>query len=232
MTDATVTFIGWSSSSQSWGGGPWGQDEGLPAATGTVGTVSVDAASDAPATGLAATASVGDVTVTSVNAVSVTGVAATGGVGSASVGLGARVIFSTGWNSTTQSWGGGPWGQGEGLPAATGSSGTVSVVAAAGADVNGLEATASVGAVTVTAPVSVNVTGIAATGSVGTASTQTDNRFEVTGVQATGQVGSVTVTADAIINVTGVYATGVVGPVLVYGRIIPDQDPNWKNIAA
>jgi hypothetical protein len=67
---------------------------------------------------------------------------------------------------------------------------------------------------------------------VGTASTQTDNRFEVTGVQATGQVGSVTVTADAIINVTGVYATGVVGPVLVYGRIIPDQDPNWKNIAA
>ena len=195
MTDATVTFIGWSSSSQSWGGGPWGQDEGLPAATGTVGTVNVDAASDAPAIGLAATASVGDVTVTSVNAVSVTGVAATGGVGSASVGLGARVIFSTGWNSTTQSWGGGPWGQDEPLPAATASSGTVSVVA-------------------------------------GTVSTQTDNRFVVTGVQATGQVGSVTVTADAIINVTGVYATGVVGPVLVYGRIIPDQDPNWKNIAA
>jgi len=231
MTDVTVTFAGWNSTSQSWGGGPWSQSEGLPAATGTVGAVSVLAESDVPVTGLVATGSVGSVTANSENAVSVTGVEGTGIVGSTYVGLGARVRF-VGWNSPSQTWGGGPWGENEALPGATASVGTVSVVAESGAVVTGLEATASVGVVTIIAEAGVAVTGIAATGIVGTAVTHTDNRFVVTGVQATGQVGSVTVIAEATINVTGVYATGVVGPVLVYGRIVPDQDPNWTNIAA
>ena len=32
--------------------------------------------------------------------------------------------------------------------------------------------------------------------------------------------------------VTGVEATGAVGTVLVWGEIIPDQTPNWVEIAA
>ena len=64
MADVTVYFQGWNSVSQSWGGGPWGQNVALPGSIGSVGTVSIIAEANALVTGLAATGSVGAVTVT------------------------------------------------------------------------------------------------------------------------------------------------------------------------
>ena len=78
MAGIVVAFKGWNSSSQAWGGGTWGEDVGLPNATGNVGTVSIDAAANVPVTGIAATGSVGSVTVTADANVNVTGVAGTG----------------------------------------------------------------------------------------------------------------------------------------------------------
>jgi len=37
-------------------------------------------------------------------------------------------------------------------------------------------------------------------------------------------------TANADVSVTGVAGTGEVGPVLVWGRIIPDQNPSYTPI--
>ena len=52
----------------------------------------------------------------------------------------------------------------------------------------------------------------------------------VTGVQGNAQVGSVEGKANADVDVIGLSATGSVGQVLVYGRIVPDQNPNYTNI--
>ena len=48
MAGIVVAFKGWNSSSQGWGGATWGQDQALPGATGTVGTVSINAAANVP----------------------------------------------------------------------------------------------------------------------------------------------------------------------------------------
>jgi len=52
----------------------------------------------------------------------------------------------------------------------------------------------------------------------------------VTGVSATGSVGSVSVIAKANVSPTGVAATGQVGQPLVWGRIVPDQNPSYTSI--
>ena len=43
-------------------------------------------------------------------------------------------------------------------------------------------------------------------------------------------MGSVVANADAIINVIGVNATGGVGQGLVYGSIVPSQNPNYTDV--
>ena len=63
MAAVTVSFKGWNSSSQSWGGGPWGQDVGLLAATASVGSVTVTVDAIIDVTGVSATGSVGQVLV-------------------------------------------------------------------------------------------------------------------------------------------------------------------------
>jgi len=35
----------------------------------------------------------------------------------------------------------------------------------------------------------------------------------------------------AVVNVAGISATGTVGQALVYGRIVPDQDPTYTEVA-
>ena len=46
---------------------------------------------------------------------------------------------------------------------------------------------------------------------------------------ALGQVGVVETQIHVDINVTGVSATGSVSGVLVYGNIVPDQNPGYTN---
>ena len=94
-------------------------------------------------------------------------------------------VYFRGWNSVSQSWGGGPWGQNEALPGSVGGVGTVSVVAEANALVTGLAATASVGGVTVTADANANVTGVAGTVVVGAVTVDAAANFPVTGLAAT-----------------------------------------------
>ena len=105
--------------------------------------------------------------------------------------------------------------------------GGVIVEADANVSVTGLEATAAVGEVTVAAGADVPVTGLEATGNVGSVTVDTQTFVDVTGVEAIAQVGAVTVEADANVFVTGVSATGEVGTPLVWGRIVPNQNPSY-----
>jgi len=53
----------------------------------------------------------------------------------------------------------------------------------------------------------------------------------VTGLSCSGIVGSVSTTADANVSLTGVSASGEVGSVLVWGTIVPNQNPSYTPIA-
>ena len=127
-----------------------------------------------------------------------------------------------------------------------------------GASVTGVAATGSVGSVTVNADANVSVTGVAGTGQVGSITIDGDAIVAVTGLAGTSGVGAVTVTEGAGINVavgsvsaqgqvgvvtaignisvllTGVAATGATSgaSVVAWNEIIPNQDPNWTEIAA
>ena len=53
-----------------------------------------------------------------------------------------------------------------------------------------------------------------------------------TGIISTGQVGSVTVIGDANVYPTGIFATGEASRTTVWGKIIPDANTIWTEIAA
>jgi hypothetical protein len=122
------------------------------------------------------------------------------------------VVAYLGWNSSSQGWNGGTWGNDVALPGSTGSVGSVSVTGTASVAVTGIAATGSPGAVTVT----------------GTA------LFDVTGVSGTGQVGDVSelIEIDVDVPVTGLSATALVNSatILVWGGIVPDQNPEYSTI--
>jgi len=172
----------------------------------------------------------------------------------------ATVVFA-GWNSSTQAWGSGTWGNDVAFPiSATGAIGTVSIEGAASVPATGLAASGLVGSVfiTVGTGVNVSVTGVTANGGVGSATVEGDSSITVTGIAATGGVGQATAVTDQIVpvaptgisstgvvdsanivcecdanvNVTGVSATGGTASVLVWGRIIPPETTIWTEIAA
>ena len=82
MSDATVFFKGWNTSSGGWGDGAWNGEAALPGATSAVNSVTVTANANAPVTGLSAVSAVGSVIVTINAEVSVTGLSAVSAVGS------------------------------------------------------------------------------------------------------------------------------------------------------
>ena len=233
------------------------------AATGGVGSVSINGDADAVVTGLQATAS-GGVLVFN-ESISVTGLAATSGFGSVTVSLPAGITVtgvSASMPMTSLEAGGSLLG---GLafseePFASLADGDlqISFQLGVGASVTGLAATGSVGSVTVNADANVSVTGVAGTGQVGSITIDGDAIVAVTGLAGTSGVGAVTVTQGAGINVavgsvsaqgqvgvvtaignisvlvTGVAATGATSgaSVVAWNEIIPNQDPNWTEIAA
>ena len=144
------------------------------------------------------------------------------------------VVAYLGWNSSSQGWNGGTWGNDVALPGSTGSVGSVIVAATAVVPVTGLTSTGSVGSVSVTGTASVAVTGIAATGSPGAVTVTGTALFSVTGVSGTGQVGDVgaLIEIDVDVPVTCLSATASVSPegVLVWGSIVPDQNPGYSSI--
>jgi len=196
------------------------------AATGGVGSVSINGDADAVVTGLQATAS-GGVLVFN-ESISVTGLAATSGFGSTTVSLPTGVSVtgvSASMPMTSLEAGGSLLG---GLafseePFATLSDDSlqISFQLGVGASVTGLAATSAVGSVTVTGPANVSVTGIAGTGGVGSVTVDAAGQVDVTGIAATGGVGAVTVTQGTGVDVavTGSFAIGRVGVATATGEI-------------
>jgi hypothetical protein len=139
---------------------------------------------------------------------------------------------------------------------ATGSVGSVSVVAEANVFPTGVSAAGGIGSVVVNAGavidipsglqaqgfvhggfIEVNadatapVTGLEATVSVGSVTVETKTFVFVTGLEATADVGDVAVVAKANVSVTGVSASGLVNHVLVWGPIVPNQNAGYNPIA-
>ena len=116
----------------------------------------------------------------------------------------------------------------------SGSVDAVTISADANLSVTGVSGTGEVGSVVATGGSYVPATGLEATGNVGsvTVTGGTGITVNVTGVENTGQVGSVTITGTANVFPTGVSGTGEVTPPIVWGRIVPDPDTVWTEIAA
>ena len=196
------------------------------AATGGVGSVSINGDADAVVTGLQATASNGVLIFN--ESIAVTGLAATSGLGSVTVSLPAGITVtgvSASMPMTSLEAGGSLLG---GLafseePFATLSDDSlqISFQLGVGASVTGLAATSAVGSVTVTGPANVSVTGIAGTGGVGSVTVDAAGQVDVTGIAATGGVGAVTITQGTGVNValTGSFAVGRVGVASATGEI-------------
>ena len=73
------------------------------------------------------------------------------------------IVAFQGWNSSTQGWGEGAWGENIAVPGAVTAVGSVTVTADANVSVTGLSATSSTNDVSVTADANVSVTGLSAT---------------------------------------------------------------------
>lgn len=194
-------------------------------------------------TGLEATASVGGATVSLPTSISVTGLEATMPVlaidsgGSLFGGIsfseepfaeledaGLKVIIQTG----------------SGVPVtgveATGDVGSVAINGAANVPATGVSATGEVDSVSVTADANVSPTGLSATGTPGAVTV-----IEGEGVNAAvnsprlqGSVGVVQPNAQVKIFLVGVAGAGETSgaSVVSWNEINPNQDPNWKEIAA
>ena len=167
------------------------------------------------------------------------------------------VVFS-GWNSSSQAWGSSTWGNDVAFPiSSTGAVGTVSIEGAASVPETGLAASGAVGSVAVNEGTS--VTGLASSGAVSSPTIEGNSSVTAGGIAGTGGIGQITATTsqiipvaptgisstavvdsativcecDANVNVSGVQASGLVSRVTVWGRIVPDTNPNiWTEIAA
>ena len=84
---------------------------------------------------------------------------------------------------------------------------------------------------TVTCDANVYPTNVVGTTGLGSVTTISNNILPVTMDAATGAVGSLSTTSDANIYPTGVNATGQIGKLLIWGTIIPGQDPSWGAIS-
>lgn len=256
MADVVILLSGgWGS--DGWGESAFGQQviPALPSAiTASVDSVTATGTSNVPATGLESTGGVGSVEVTGISYVNVTGVEGTGEVNS--LRFDALVSYQ-GWGRG--SWGESAWSQNATLDALQSGVGTVNVITNVDIDVTGLEATSAVGDVTVVegSGVTVELVGLEATPAVNDVEVEAGATVPTTGLAATTAVGQVTnrtsqvlpvsaptpavgevndaevvVIGDANVYVTGLSSSAEVGNVLVWGRIIPDSNTVWTEIAA
>ena len=99
-----------------------------------------------------------------------------------------------------------------------------------------LQALGKVGSITIDGDAIVAVTGLAGTSGVGSVTVTEGAGINVAvgSVSAQGQVGVVTAIGNISVLVTGVAATGATSgaSVVAWNEIIPNQDPNWTEIAA
>jgi hypothetical protein len=138
--------------------------------------------------------------------------------------------------------------------------GPIQIVVREGASaiLTGVEATGEVGSATVDGDAIVTVTGLEANADVGSVAVIGDANVSPTGLEATGVVGALTVVEGTGVNVllssprlqgsvgvvqpnaqVKIFVVGVAGTgetsgasVVSWNEINPNQDPNWKEIAA
>jgi hypothetical protein len=94
----------------------------------------------------------------------------------------------------------------------------------------GISSDALTNDVTVTAGASASPTGVAATGAVTAPTVYLLLNVYLLGVSSSAFVGTVTASAKANAYPTGLSAYGYVGQVLVWGRVVPVQNPNFVDI--
>jgi len=119
---------------------------------------------------------------------------------------------------------------------ATGGAGSVSGAGLVTITTTDIVGTGAAGTATLTGTAEVALTGLAGTGGLSAVTITGDANFTITttDIVGLGAVNGVTVTGDANIpiDVTGASAVGIVGVGFVWGLNVPNQDPNWKEIAA
>jgi hypothetical protein len=70
-------------------------------------------------------------------------------------------------------------------------------------------------------------TGVAGTSALASVGIVGNNIISVTQSAMTSALGSLTVTTHVSIALTGVYGTGAISQILVWGDVVPGQDPEW-----
>ena len=78
----------------------------------------------------------------------------------------------------------------------------------------------------------VSATGVAGTGAEGSVTVLAGASGLPSGQEGTGRVGDLIVSAGATVTTTGVSGTGAVSNVIVWGRIIPNVNQTWSEVAA
>jgi hypothetical protein len=234
-SNVTISFSGWGRSG--WGEQAFGEGSSSLVATGSLGSVTVQAAAIVSVTGLSATSALGATTQTGIGNVDATGVVGSSAVGSVAVtadalfsvtgvqgtsALGSETAFTsvdiavTGVSATGIAnysvWDAvvylGGWGR-----AGWGDFGF-------GTDSISVQGTGEIGSVEVQEGASVVLTGVEATIVLGNTAVNADGAISALGNAATGEIGTVEINAGAIVAVTGVVGTTALGTAGVQGSVI------------
>ena len=238
-SNVTISFSGWGRSG--WGEQAFGEGSSSLVATGSLGSVTVQAAAIVSVTGLSATSALGATTQTGIGNVDATGVVGSSAVGSVAVtadalfsvtgvqgtsALGSETAFTsvdiavTGVSATGIAnysvWDAvvylGGWGR-----AGWGDFGF-------GTDSISVQGTGEIGSVEVQEGASVVLTGVEATIVLGNTAVNADGAIDALGNAATGEIGTVEIEAAAIVAVTGVVGTTALGTAGVQGSTIEYPD--------
>ena len=96
--------------------------------------------------------------------------------------------------------------------------------------ITGVTGTTALGTVTAAAAANVYLIGVTGTTALGTVTAAAAANAYLIGVAGTTALGIITITTTANVYPIGVSAITVVSNVLVWGQIIPSQNPTWVEI--
>ena len=182
-----------------------------PTLTGSSGAVTLVTEVNYEVNGFEASASVGSGTVAADANTSVLGVGASGTINSVNLVTNQNLEVS-------------------GLSASLGTP-SVTVTADANTTVTGLSGTSANNGVSLSTEVNQLVSGLEATSGTESVVITADANVLTAGVGASSNINDVSITSDANVGVTSPVINTVVGQVLVYGSIVPNQNPEYSSLA-
>ena len=113
---------------------------------------------------------------------------------------------------------------------ATGSVG--SVTAPAAVTLTGPPATGALGSPVVSGTVDISLTSVSATSSLGTVTPFAGSNITLSGFDLLSSIGSASIVGDAVVYPTGVSGQTFFARATVWGRIVPNPNTTWTNVAA